>query len=529
MKQEIFGRDKYLKVLEMRILGILDGYRRNIALIGEELVGKTSIIFKFLSTFTHNRILIIYLETRSESMHAFARRFIGVLLYNFLVNSGIPLKEDLDFLIRKADRFIPRTIEKIKAILNAVERNKRNNIFTELLGLLDSFYEETGKATVVILDEFHNLEAFSVKTLFREWARLLMTQKNTMYIIISSKKFRTKSILAKDLSLLFGNFEQIVVEPFDIHTAGLYLQQELNYPDLNIGIKNFLVHFTGGHPFYLEIICDFLRQQSQFNLVEVLEKLLFESSGVLNQKFSSYIKQFINSNKNNVWLSILYLVSCGKNKIKDIQAAMRLTRDDLGNRINFLLESDILSRNGDFLKITDRVFAFWLRFVYQEKIDSLTFNAHNQQLLFRKKVEEAISEFITSCQRPFQDRMTDLLYSFDDDRMQLETKKIRLSHFREVKPLEFESLNLKYGILGRSQDCLWIMALKSGSLTEEDVADFSRECKKYRYKTKRKVIVTLREIDQNTRLRALEENVWAWDLNNLNQIMDLFSKPWVVA
>jgi len=157
MKQEIFGRDKYLKVLEMRILGILDGYRRNIALIGEELVGKTSIIFKFLSTFTHNRILIIYLETRSESMHAFARRFIGVLLYNFLVNSGIPLKEDLDFLIRKADRFIPRTIEKIKAILNAVERNKRNNIFTELLGLLDSFYEETGKATVVILDEFHNL------------------------------------------------------------------------------------------------------------------------------------------------------------------------------------------------------------------------------------------------------------------------------------------------------------------------------------------------------------------------------------
>jgi hypothetical protein len=42
-------------------------------------------------------------------------------------------------------------------------------------------------------------------------------------------------------------------------------------------------------------------------------------------------------------------------------------------------------------------------------------------------------------------------------------------------------------------------------------------------------MVTLKEVDPNARLRALEEKVWTWDLNSLNQILDLFSKPRVIA
>jgi len=46
----------------------------------------------------------------------------------------------------------------------------------------------------------------------------------------------------------------------------------------------------------------------------------------------------------------------------------------------------------------------------------------------------------------------------------------------------------------------------------------------------RRIIVTLQdEIDANTKLRALEEKIWTWDIHSLNQILDLFSKPWVIA
>ncbi len=41
--------------------------------------------------------------------------------------------------------------------------------------------------------------------------------------------------------------------------------------------------------------------------------------------------------------------------------------------------------------------------------------------------------------------------------------------------------------------------------------------------------ITLKEVEPNARLKALEEKIWTWDLNSLNQIMDLFSKPRIIA
>ena len=92
IQDNLFDRKIYLDTLEKRIGDLKDGYRQNIAIIGDELIGKTSIIFKFLNKFYDNRIIMLYLEIRPESLASFIRRFLGVLLYNFLINSGIPEK-----------------------------------------------------------------------------------------------------------------------------------------------------------------------------------------------------------------------------------------------------------------------------------------------------------------------------------------------------------------------------------------------------------------------------------------------------
>lgn len=529
IKDKIFDRKQYIDILEKRILDLKDGYRQNIAIIGDELVGKTSTVFKFLNKFCDNRILILYLEVRPQPLDAFARRFIGVLLYNFLVNSNIPLKEDLDFLISKSKKFIPKTVEKINLLLNAINKRKKNNIFTDLLSLSEEIHQETGKFCVVILDEFLNLESSGFKNLYREWSKLLITQKNTMYIIVSSLKFKTKAILSKNLSLLFGNFEVVTIEPFDIKTSAEYLGYRLGALNLDIALRNFIVHFTGGYPLYLEVISDALLKQRESNLVDILESLLFDSSGILNQRFSNYIKRFFDSPYSNDYISILYLISSASNRIKAIAQLLRKNKKELALRINHLLELGTIARSGDFLKINDRVFSFWLRFVYQEKLHSLTFDAKNQKALFRDYIEDNIQEFFLSAQKPLMERMTELLRLFEDETMQLETKRIRLNHFREIKSLEFNNRNLKDGLIGRSNESLWIIALKHEALTEEDIAVFAQECKKYRHKLQRKIIVTLKDIDMNTRLRALEDKIWTWDINKLNQILDLYSKPWVIA
>jgi len=139
-----------------------------------------------------------------------------------------------------------------------------------------------------------------------------------------------------------------------------------------------------------------------------------------------------------------------------------------------------------------------------------------------------IQEYLLNAKKPILERMIELLHLFEDEMIQIERKKVRLTHFREIKPLEFNNRRLKEGLIGRSHDNLWIMAFKQGDLTEDDIAEFAKECKKYRHRLQKKIIIAFQDIDSNARLRALEEKIWTWDLNNLNQILDLFSKPRVI-
>ncbi len=529
IKRVFFGRKNYEEILEKRVSGLKDNYRQNIAIIGDELSGKTSLVFNFLNKFQDNRIICLYLDVRPESLNSFAKRFIGVLFYNFLSNSGLILKEDLDFLLLKSEKFAPKTVEKAKFILSSLNKRKRKNIFTELNMLAEVLHQETGKSCVVIFDEFQNLESIGFLNLYREWSKLLITNKNIMYIIISSMKLKTRSILSKNLSLLFGNFEVITVEPFDIKSSGEYLSLRLSGVNLAAPLSDFIVHFTGGCPMYLEVIADSILKNKEGALAEILENLLFDSTGILNQRFSTYIKSYLDHPHTNDYISILYLISSGRNRIKDISHLLRMQKKDLVARVNHLLELDTVTRSGDFLKINDRVFSFWMKFVYQEKLSSLTFDAKNQKNKLRDSLEGMIQEFILNAQKPIMERMNELLGSFEDEMVQLERRRIRLNHFREIKPLEFHSRILKNGLIGRSNDSLWLVAVKQDQLSEEDVVEFSRECRRYRHKLQRKIIVTLKDIDTNTRLRALEEKIWTWDINSLNQMLDLYSKPRVIA
>lgn len=530
-KECFFDRSSHLEILQKRVYDLKNGYRQNLAIIGDEFVGKTSIIFNFLSKFFDPHIIPIYLEARPESLSSFTRRFIGVFLYNFLLNSEIPMAEDINYLINKSRGFIPRTTERITAILAAIEKRKKINVFSDLLGLCEIIKNETGKSCVVIFDEFHNLEKIGSKRIYSEWSKLLVSQKNTMYIIISSLKYHARNILSKELSLLFGNFEVINVEPFDIKTSEQYLSKK--FKELNVcapqGIKNFLVHFTGGSPFYLEMLAENYAKNPQKDLALVLENILFEPTGALNQRFSIYMKRLLDANYGQDYMSIIYLIAKGNNKIKEICLLTHKPQKEILQRINGLLELDCITRSGDFLCLSDRVFAFWIKFVYQRKLNSLTFDAKNQKDLFISNFKEIIEEFLRNTQRPVGERIQELLGMFCDETIQMERKRLKLTHFREVKPLEFNRRALREGLIGRSHDALWIIALKEETLTEEDISDFAKECKKYRHKLQRKIIVTFRDVDTNARLRAMEEKILTWDLDHLNQLFDLFSKPRVIA
>ena len=535
---KFYNRSNYLDILNKRIKGLKDGYRQNIALLGDELIGKTSIILHFLNNFNDSLILPVYLAVKVEEFEYFARRFIGVLLYNFLINSGEELEENLDFLIKKSDKYIPQTVEKVKNILSVVNKKKKDAIFTELFSLCDTIYKESHKSCVVVLDEFHNLESMRIKNLYKEWARLLVLQKNTMFLITSSAKFKAKKILSENLSLLFGNFEIINVLPFDSSASDQLLKQRLGRFGLDKDLKNFLISFSGGSPFYLEVfaaaLCKIHSQETQSStvsrqtVIDALQDMLFEETGTINQRFHSYLRNLSEWRVNQDYIWVLYCIANGYNRIKDMMGQLHKQKRDILKILSQLMELDVIDKNGDFYKINDKIFSFWLKFVHQNKTGALNFDANSQREGFRVGINNLINEFVTDAHKDITERIGELLHLFENEGVYINSKRLRLVNFREIKHLNFNRRHLKEGLIGRSSDALWIIAIKHDHLTEEDIAEFSRECKRYRKKVSIRIFISPIEIETNVRLKALEEKIWTWNLNNINVLFELFNKPEII-
>jgi hypothetical protein len=289
------------------------------------------------------------------------------------------------------------------------------------------------------------------------------------------------------------------------------------------------VHFTGGSPFYLTAVSEAVIKSPGAGLVDILEKLMCEPCGILFQKYSAVMQKFSSAACGRDYVQLAHSIAGGHNKIRDLGHLLGKKRAELNNRIGYLLENDIVLKAGEFLQFTDRMFGFWLKFVHRGKNLSFSPDDKTQKEEFRNRLKEDISAFIKDTRKPVQERVTELLGLFQDDVIQIERRKIRLTQFREIKSLEFGAGGVKNGVIGRSGDALWIMGFKNEPVTEDDITAFAKECRKYRNKLDKKILVALHDVETNARLRALEEKIITWNLENINQLFDIFHRPRVVV
>mgnify|MGYP001578649408 CR=1 FL=1 len=539
-QQIFFDRIQILDTLQKRLTGLKEGYRQNIALIGNPLMGKTSILKRFLAGISDEQIVAVYLEFGSADFKSFMLRFLGSILYSYLKKDQTPIKEDLDFLIESSNKYIPKTTAKLLQIKLLLEKGRRNsNIFSETLGLFETLHQETGKLSLVIFDEFQLLEEFGIKDIFRELGKKIMIQKKSMYLFSSSAKYKAKKILSKELALLFGNFEMIEVGAFNLNACHEFIQEKIQGINMPSSIADFIINFTGGCPFYLDLICLKARQEansrhedliSQVTIIKVLEDLLFDAYGELNQRYSRLLSNLVIENNNDTELiSILECLSNNCNKLKEICQYLHKKESNLLKKLNRLIELEIVDKNGIFYQINDRVFNFWLKFVYQLKQEALDYNLWLQINSFRKQIEGLINDFILISKKDIVERVEELFNLFKDDSVLLEKYRLKLNRFCEIKPLRFECNHIKKGIAGLTKNSLWLAAVIEDRITENDIAEFANECKKYRHKLQKRIIIAFEEIDINAYLLAKENHILTWNIENLNSLLDLYGKPRIVG
>src|SRR5580698_4753080 len=105
-----FGRRSVLEILKKRVMGLKEGYRQNVALLGDRYIGKTALLHRLMAQMDEQDVYFIYLDLENRDFEYFAIQFTKSLLYNYLKKENLPLQDDLKLLCTLARERLPRTV-----------------------------------------------------------------------------------------------------------------------------------------------------------------------------------------------------------------------------------------------------------------------------------------------------------------------------------------------------------------------------------------------------------------------------------
>jgi hypothetical protein len=529
--KNFFGREEILSLLERRCRALKDGYRQNIAILSQPLLGKTSLILHFLLSFREEKITPVYLDCSVESFAQFAKKFSVSLLCAYLKKMSADLENDLDFLKSKARPLLPETIAVIERMERLLKKNKNDDAFSEVFNLLSVFQKESKQRTLVIFDEFHHFENYALKSPFLKLGKEIMLQKNTLYIVLSSQVNRAKEILTNELALLFGQFEVIELETFLFTASCQFLKERLSGYESEPMLLEFLSHLTDGHPFYLDALSQELhsqlkeRRQSLLTrdiVAAVLYRLIYEAQGILHQYLNSLVEANLNGYSHSGYFTVLAKMAEKKHRMKDLVASLNGLAKSAPKYIRRLAEADLIGRYGSFYKIEDRILTFWLAKVWQHKYSPFM-DQREEKKEFFVAVYRAMNDFMQNLAKPMTVRLRELFSRFDNEMIRLDEKDFRLPKFKQV------SSWAGAGIICQKESKYWLCWLMEKYLSETALLRFLETAGKTELPWQRIIIITLDAVEDSARLLAKEKKIWLWDGKIINLLFDLYGEQPLMA
>jgi predicted transcriptional regulator len=537
-QQHFYGRKKKLELLKRRVLDLKEGYRQNMAFLGDRYTGKTMIVRRFLSELDDPQIVPVYIDFENSDLAYFFYKMAGSLLYHGARVRGLSVTDDLTLLMNSTESHLPETTKAIKKIQSHLAHNREKEAYLEIIDLPQIYTQETNVYCVLFFDEFQHLEDFGIEDEFQSLGKGIMTQRRCLYVVTSSQLWTAQKILSEKLTLLFGNFEVIEIKPFDMKTSGEFVLYQLPGIRLSEQLMHFLIDFTAGHPLYLTLICEELRalcashRQSEIflpMLTRAIEDMLRKRWGVLSRHFDLILDQ-IASGKGNVVVSrILLSLAGGRQKIGELSASLNLKQASVSGRVTRLVELGVVAKNGNYFYIADRLFKYWLKFVYNKRRRVIVDQDDRLSEEFRREFNNSFETSCANGRKDVSSQILELLSCFENEALSMNGRRYKLPLFRQMTPTRIRMsagghLDL---IRALSDEGEWLIVLKSGTVGENEISNLLAETKKIANKPQKFVLISLDGLDENARIRALQERMWIWNEGELNTLASIFDKSFI--
>ncbi len=539
IEKMFFGRKPVLELLKRRVIDLKEGYRQNVALLGPQYVGKSSILQHFILNFDDKNVAVVYLDLEEKDFNYLTFKFTTSLLYSYARARHLSVYDDINLLLEVTKDSIPNTVQVIKKILSETLSGKHSDALLGLLALPEIFTTESGMFCMLVFDEFQCLGEYS-SNVFKVLGKKIMTQKKCFYVMASSYPVLAKQILSEKLSLLFGNFELVEIEPFNLQESQSFIEHCLDKIRIGVQLKSFLADFTGGHPLYLALICrEMINLSAIFKqneiymplLAQAVENTIFDKWGVISRHFDLLVKELCSGKIGKAVISVLVALSSGRHKFDEIVSFTGLNKSQCKQRLSKLIETGVVEKNGNFYYVKNRLFRYWIKYVYHKRLEVVELLPDKQRRLFREEFNKCVDTFRVNSRKDFSVRIMELFYCFDNEAFNLNGRRYRLPVFTQIEPLKLRSSSgICFDVLKAiTATGIWFVIVKKETFCDNDLNVLLTEIKRKEVKPDRFLIVSLSEPDDNVKLRVLQEKFWIWTETELNDLLAIFDKPYILG
>ncbi len=523
--------------LQQRVQALRDGFRHNLALIGPPGSGKTFQLRQLLGQHS-SALLLIYCPLYREPCRSFLTRFLCAVLEAGLVpaeGSKETSRADApshtyQALLTRAEAQLPKTAAAIRAIEPLLTRRLYSDAYNRALDTLPILSEERQQPCVLMLDEFLFLEDLGFVHAFHELGKRVMTWSSTLFILTSSAPFRARTILRERLQLLFGQFELLSLDTLNRDSTAAWIRQELKGLRGTNTVSPFLIRWLGASPWYLTLVLKRLKelatiarapQLSEPLFVQTLWDLLGSQEGALHQWCVSRTDGLAHARVGSRAMEALIQIADGARTTTEI--GKRIGRGGLTAALQLLVEHDLAQRNGMCWIVADPILRCWLSTVVHAQRADARLDGAERRDRFDRYIRSVWTQWLQAHELSFSDQIAELFSKFRDDTVSLDSKTGRLPHFHTIQPHrpQMPSSGGVY-LVADGEGKRWCASVQEERIDENAIALFDAFCRGQSPRPGRKVVIAKAGMDDNARLFAKTVNMWVWEPDAVNVLMELY-------
>ncbi|MDP8216493.1 MAG: ATP-binding protein [Candidatus Kaelpia imicola] len=526
IKEQFSSRERELKRLKKIKNDYLDGYRRNLAILGPWSIGKTSLILKFIHDDLKGDLFPIYLNLEEGFLK---ESFLGFLLHSLRKLSSI----DGNFLIDNAadsGRVIERDYPAFSPIIRNIEAGLKNNnyefLMDSILRLPLKIKKEFKKNSLFVIDEFFGLGKLKLNYWMQILREHIMLDEHALFILISSDQDRSKSVLNSEFSLLFGNFEIMELDKFLYQESRGFIESRMRkIKEIDSTAIDRLITLTAGVPLYLDILTSWVQENvdsfDSESLILMIRENLINNKGFLYRFFSEKLRNYPGVEKFQEFLPFIIEVARGNTKKKSLKK-LDLSYANSGYSMNGFLE-----KNGSFFRIKDPLFRIWLLYAYSADLMGLGIGFKTRMEMLERELDCVNSGSNLFCSdKPISEIeavVKELILRFDNEFIDLAGKRKQLPKIFSFEK-EFQGQDYTLFRAKREGSGCWLFLVVSLGFKEQDSYTIVERLKDSQVRFNQKVAIIPNQLGGNSVNLILKTmGFWLWDMEFLIKLCEFYS------